>query len=116
MLMIRCPQCGSLDINRANHNVTAHENIYVEEYVDHVIDGGNERRVVEYYIRTDDTIPPYIEEHDSNDLEFSCNACNHHFEGLTTDEDMLRYAQDSGLVVWNYERAKDNPKNISGDL
>ena len=98
MLKIKCPMCGSVEISSSNPDVVVHENIFVDEVVDYMIEGGNEVRVTDYVIRATDD-PPYIETLESDKLEFSCDRCGYFFNGIHTDDEMLQYAQEHCLIV-----------------
>lgn len=103
MLHIKCPNCGSIEIDRSNTNVIVKERIMVSQIIDYVIEGGNEIRVSELVVRSNESIPPYIEELDSSDLEFNCNACGFFFDKIHTDEAMMQFAIDNDLLVGSIE-------------
>jgi hypothetical protein len=107
-MKIKCPDCGSTKIQRSNPDVVVYESIQIVEAVDYMIEGGNEVRVTRQEIRSDESIPPYIEQLDDSDLEFSCEECGYFFsEDIHDDEDMLQYAIDNDLLVGYTERKED---------
>ena len=107
MMKIKCPECGSTKIQKSNPDVVVYESIQIVEAVDYMIEGGNEVRVTRQEIRSDESIPPYIEQLDDSDLEFSCEECSHFFEDIHDDEDMLQYAIDNDLLVGYVEVKED---------
>ena len=103
MLKVKCPECGSVKIDRINTDVAVYAQIMIEEVTDYVIEGGEEFPIKFLTVRADETEPPYIEELDSGSLEFACSNCGYFFEDCNTDEDFARIARDWGLVVWCVE-------------
>lgn len=100
MLKVKCPSCGSVRIDRINTDVAIYQQIEMEEVTDYVIEGGAEFPIKFLVVRADEREPPYIEERESNQLEFTCGDCGYFFDGISTDEDFARRARDWGLVVW----------------
>ena len=98
MLKVKCPLCGSVEIDRINHQVKVYEQIELIQQTDYAIEGGNEVPVRYMQLVSDERNPPYIEELDSDDLEFIC-TCGYKFEDCKTDQDFIDYANDYCLVV-----------------
>lgn len=100
MIKIKCPECGALEIERINTQVKVYEQFYLEEITDYVIEGGVERPIRYFVVRSNEDEPPYIEELDSNDLEFACAQCGYFFEGCKTEADLIERAEELGLTRW----------------
>jgi hypothetical protein len=98
MLRIKCPLCGSVAIDRINHQVKVYEQFRLKNQTDYAIGGGNEIPTHYMELISDEKNPPYIEELDSDDLEFICE-CGYKFEGIKTDQDMVDYADGYCLIV-----------------
>ena len=98
MLKIKCPKCGSTRLSRINYKVRVFEAIQVCEAIDYVVEGGKEVRVSRLEIRSDESVEPFIEEDESDDLEFQCDDCSYFFNDIKTDEEMMQYAIDKGLL------------------
>jgi hypothetical protein len=100
MLKVKCPNCGSVKISRINPDVIVYEHICLEERTDFYIEGGEEKPYRYMQMLADEDVPPYIEEKNSEDLEFICDDCQFKFEDCRTDADFLQRAQEWGLIVW----------------
>lgn len=100
MLKVKCPNCGSVRIDRINTDVAVYQQIEMEEITDYVIEGGAEFPIKFLVVRSDERDPPYIEELASESLEFTCSDCSFFFEDCPTDDAFARRARDWGLVVW----------------
>ena len=100
MLKVKCPECGSVRIDRINTDVAVYQEMALEEVTDYVIEGGVEFPVKYMVVVPDETNPPYIEERASDNLEFTCADCGYFFDDISTDDDFARRARDWGLAVW----------------
>ena len=100
MLKVKCPDCGSVKIDRINSQVAVYNTTYLEQKTDYFIEGGVEKPYTYYNLIADESEPPYIEELDSSDLEFICSDCQYKFEGVKTDDEFIRTAQEWGLIRW----------------
>jgi hypothetical protein len=98
-IRVRCPKCGSTNLDRANHDVVIYEHFEVIPHVDYVIEGGNERRITYHTIQTIEDGEHFIEELDSSELEFQCATCMYFFEGISSEEDLLEFAESHNLLV-----------------
>lgn len=93
-MRVKCPACGEIDhVLRVNRDVKVWENFQVEQRIDYLIEGGVEKPVPYYVVSYLEEEPPYIEEIDSNDLEFICE-CGYKFEEVTNEQDFI----DEGLL------------------
>ena len=106
-MKIKCPECGSTKTQRSNPDVVVYESIQITQAVDYVVEGGNEVRVSRLELDSDESEAPYIEELESCNLEFNCNACGYFFDSIENDEDMLQYAIDNDLLVGYVEVKED---------
>lgn len=100
MLKVKCPQCGSVAIDRCNRDVEVYDQILLDEVTDYVIEGAEEFPIRYFVVRSDESIPPYIQDLASDKLEFTCGDCGYFFDECPSDEAFARFAKDWGLVVW----------------
>lgn len=100
MFKIKCPQCGSVKIDRINSQVRVYEAFFLEEKTGYVIEGGEERPYRYHNLCSDESIPPYIEEYGADQLEFECSECGYFFESCFNDDLLIEFALSNGLVVW----------------
>ena len=108
MLKIKCPKCGSTRLSRINNKVRVFEAFQVRRAIDYVVEGGNEVRVSQLEIRSDESVEPFIEEYESDDLEFQCDDCSYFFNDIKTDEEMMQYAIDKGLLEGYPENVRED--------
>lgn len=95
-----CPKCKSDKIDRVNEKVVVYERILIDHSIDFMVEGGNEVRVTSNVLRSDETQPPFIEELESDELEFICADCGYHFRDCKTDEEFLDYIMDNHFYKW----------------
>ena len=99
MIKIKCPKCGEPALSRINHDVVVSEHFEIIDHVDHVIEGGEERRITYKTIETVEDGEHFIEELESNQLEFQCDSCGFFLNGITNEEEMIDFAEDNNLFV-----------------
>jgi phage FluMu protein Com len=99
MIKIKCPKCKEPALSRINHDVVVSEHFEIIGHVDHVIEGGEERRITYKTIETVEDGEHFIEELESNQLEFQCDSCGFFLNGITNEEEMIDFAEDNNLFV-----------------
>jgi len=99
MMRIKCPKCKEPTLSRINHDVVISEHFEVHNHVDYVIEGGEERRITYKTIQTIEDGEHSIEELDSSQLEFQCDSCGFYLEDISTEEDLIEFAEDNNLFV-----------------
>lgn len=100
MLKVKCPQCGSVAIDRCNRDVEVYDQILLDEVTDYVIEGAEEFPIRYFVVRADENVPPYIQDIASERLEFTCGDCGYFFEGITNNDLLVEFALNSGLIAW----------------
>ena len=99
MIKIKCPKCGEPALSRINHDVVVSEHFEIIDHVDHVIEGGEERRITYKTIETVEDGEHFIETLDDSQLEFQCDACGFYLEEIHTEDEMITFAEDNNLFV-----------------
>jgi predicted RNA-binding Zn-ribbon protein involved in translation (DUF1610 family) len=99
MMKIKCPKCGEPTLSRINHDIIISEHFEIINHTDYVIEGGEERRITYKTIETVEDGEHFIEELESNQLEFQCDSCGFFLNGITNEEEMIDFAEDNRLFV-----------------
>jgi hypothetical protein len=95
-----CPSCKSTKIDRVNTDVKVYQGFTIEESIYFRVAGGEEHECVSMYLLPDESDPPYVEELDSDDLDFICGDCGYYFESCREEAEFIDLVLAEGWTRW----------------